>query len=487
MSPNDSAPSTTREAKANAPAGTSEQQQPGPATKPSQQPAENTAQAASQTRRLLSRDGSWWWNGRRWVAATTEDGLWRWDGSRWQATVDLAGKRPEDLAATLALLAEDRYAQSGAILAERSAEWQAEGGLQDLQRQSQEVGERLRRIEEALTEGPGRGILGRRYAGPGDRRQLEEERDALRAEYRTLTARLGREAPQPSLKEADDILAAASMLDERAALMTAGLAEVDEAERMRADAAVAGQKELAAAEAARLRALQDARRAVEAAESQHAWRVSEARNRLRAVLTPGAGELKAGLGLLRLHAMLLETPSARLPAAGLTAYADRAAALWREHREPLSDLVLLESPESENFLSALSERSGTLFLLLTCPTGAALWACPPGQENAARRFAAVVNEHSREASAVKEEREVKARKAENELEVITRDRSVVEAAEAELARIEADPGLLGAIDEARQRLERARADTPELIDARRKVMELARRVIASPEPLRVAT
>jgi hypothetical protein len=69
---------------------------------------------------------------------------------------------------------------------------------------------------------------------------------------------------------------------------------------------------------------------------------------------------------------------------------------------------------------------------------------------------------------------------------VTRDRSRVEAAEAELARIEADPGLLGAIDEARQRLERARADTPELTDARSKVVELARRVIAPPEPLRVA-
>ena len=69
---------------------------------------------------------------------------------------------------------------------------------------------------------------------------------------------------------------------------------------------------------------------------------------------------------------------------------------------------------------------------------------------------------------------------------MTHDRTSVEAAEAELARVEADPGLLGAIDDARERLNRARADTPELIEARRKVLELARRLVAPPEPLKGA-
>jgi hypothetical protein len=483
MGPNDSAATTTPDSssKADRAADTAERE-------PVADKRAGSKPAAQASRRLLSRDGSWWWNGRRWVSATTEDGLWRWDGGRWQPTVDLAGKRPEDLGAMLAVLAEDRYVQAGAILAARAGEWQPEGELEDLARQAQEVGERLRRADDALAESSaGRSILGRRGALPGDRRQLEHEREALRAEYRALAARIGREASQPSLKEADDVLAAARILDERAALLTRGLAEVEEAERMRADAAVAGQKELAAAEEARLRALQEARRAVEAAEAQQAWKVSEARNRLRAVLTPGAGELKAGLGLLRLHATLLETPSGRLPAAGLMAFADTAAALWREHREPLADLILLGTPEAEGFLAALTERSPGLFLLVMGPVGATLWACPPGQENAARRFASVVREHSREAAAARAEREAKARRAESDLEALSGDRSLVEAAEAELARVEADPALLGAIDAARQRLERARADTPELNDARRKVLELARRVIAPPEPLRVAT
>jgi len=63
---------------------------------------------------------------------------------------------------------------------------------------------------------------------------------------------------------------------------------------------------------------------------------------------------------------------------------------------------------------------------------------------------------------------------------------VIEGAEAELARVEADPALLGAIDDARQRLERARADTPELVEARRKVLEIARKLVAPPEAVKAA-
>jgi len=448
---------------------------------------QETNATQANTRRLLSGDGAWWWNGRRWVPATTEDGLWKWDGSRWKGTVDLEGKRPEDLATTLALLAEDRYAEAGEILGQRAAEWQPEGGLRDLVDRTRDSGSRLGRVSEGLNVADGnRGLRRRLGATMDDRRQLEEERESIHSEYRALLVRLGRSAPQPSIKEADDTLAVARLLDERAATMTHGLAEVDEAERMRADAAAAAQRELAAAEDARLRALQDARRAVESAEKAHAWAVHEARARMRTVLTPGPGELKAGLGPLRLHANLLETPTGRVPAAGAAAHLDTAQALWAEHREALADLVLVEAPESEAFLEALTESSSALFLLVVGRTGTALWPCPPGQEKAAHRFATVVCDHAREAGRNKRDRDERARQAEAELDQVTRDRSSIEAAETELGRVENDPGLLGAIDDARERLNRARADTPELIEARRKVLELARRLVAPPEPLKGA-
>jgi hypothetical protein len=76
-----------------------------------------------------------------------------------------------------------------------------------------------------------------------------------------------------------------------------------------------------------------------------------------------------------------------------------APELWRQHRETLSYLVLLESPEVEGFLIALSEYGSALFLLITGPTGAALWSCSAGQEKAARQFAAAVCQHANPAAA----------------------------------------------------------------------------------------
>lgn len=449
------------------------------------------AQTAGTARRALSADGSWWWNGQRWVAAVTEDGLWRWDGIRWAQTVDLEGKRPEDLATTLTMLAERCYAEAGVILAQRAAEWEPEPSMQELVRDTREVGRRLGQLNDELTSqdanGAGRGLLGRRAPSDDDRRYMERERDELKKKHWVLTVKLGRNAPRPSLKEADDRLVSARLLEQRASLLTSGLAEVDEAERMRADAAVAAQKQLSAAEGARAKALDNSRKAVEAAERAHASAVAEARLALRSVLSPGAGELKGGVGPLRLHNTLLETPHGRIPAAGSAAVAGTASALWRQHREVLHDLVLLETPEGEAFREALSESKDGLFLLIRSRTATVLWPCPAGQEKGAERFANMISEHAKQAEHDTAERDTIARKSEQNLEAVIRDRSKIQAAETELARVEADGELLGAIDDARQRLDRARADTPELTQARRKVMELARRVVASPEPLKEAT
>ena len=189
--------------------------------------AAGESEARKPAGRLLSRDGSWWWNGRRWVPAVTEDGLWRWDGSRWRATSDLDGKRPDELAATLALLAEDSYARAGVILAERTQEWDAEGELRELAGRVHAAGRRLREIDSGLREpDAGRGgLLGRRTPHPGDRHHLQEQRAVLGGEYRALAVRLGRTAPEPSVKEADDELVTARLLSERSDLLRRGMAE----------------------------------------------------------------------------------------------------------------------------------------------------------------------------------------------------------------------------------------------------------------------
>jgi hypothetical protein len=71
-------------------------------------------------------------------------------------------------------------------------------------------------------------------------------------------------------------------------------------------------------------------------------------------------------------------------------------------------------------------------------------------------------------------------RAEGRHDALVDDRSRIEAAESELAGVDGDPALLGPIDEAQQRLNRTRADTPELIEARRKLLELARQLTAPP-------
>jgi hypothetical protein len=203
------------------------------------------------------------------------------------------------------------------------------------------------------------------------------------------------------------------------------------------------------------------------------------------LLTPGPGELKAALGPLRLHAASLETPSGRLPAAELAGYADGAEALWQQHRQELSDLVLVGGPDVVNFLTALTEKSPDVFLFFTCPAAKALSAAPRNQAAEARRFAAAVTRHGAEAASSRQERDARVRDAEAELERAVGDRSAIEAAEAELVRLEEDPGLLGTVDAARRSLERARGDTPELIAARRRVAETARQLTAAPDPLRM--
>jgi hypothetical protein len=434
---------------------------------------------------VLSQNGTWWWNGRRWVAAVSEDGLWRWNGTQWKSSVELDGKRPEQLEKTFTTLADDCYAKAGGILADRAQEWQPEGEVQQLVGQVQGVLARLREVQSETTDGTARGRLLGRHPAPRERPHDDDAREALASEYMTLALRIGRIAPQPTFKEADDMLTVAKLLDERAAQLNRGVAEVEEAERVRREIAVAAHRDLSAAEEARVRAIDEAKKAIEAAQLAHRKTVAGARAELRSVLTPGPGELKAALGSLRLHATALETPSGRLPAAGLTAFADTAEALWKQQRQPLIDLLMVGSPEVEAFLTALTEKSSTLFLFFGGPATTALFASPRGDLQEARRFAEAVTRNGTEAVSAKQKRDSEVRSAEASLDRAVRDRSAIDAAEAELARLEAEPGLLGAIDTARRRVEHARGETPELIAAKQRVVEIGRHLTAAPAPPRV--
>ncbi|MDQ6792706.1 MAG: hypothetical protein M3075_18990 [Candidatus Dormibacteraeota bacterium] len=440
-------------------------------------------QRGSRTRSLLSPDESWWWNGRRWVPARTEDGLWAWNGSRWRTAAELEGKPAEVLAGALIALADERRTEAGAILAARAAEWQPEGEIRHLVRRAEEIATRLQQTQEGLTSAPNRRMLGRRSAVAADSHALEAERETLTAQQRTLHAQIGRLAPHPTVKEADDGLAAARILEERSTLLTSALEQVQKAEGVQAEAQATARRELAAMEEARLEAIRRAEKGLEDARSGRDAALAEARDRFRSTLSTGMGDLEVGLGQLYLHSRVLRTPSGSLPTAGLIAAEGTAATLWRSHRELLSGLVVLELPETASFLTALVTGSDTLFVLFKNSTGAALWMCPTGQEVAARRFLVALREQARQADAGSDQSEARAREAEQTLEALGRDRSSVEAAEKELARVKADQELQAAIERARRNLEQAGNPISQLVAARKKVEEEVSRLLTPPEPL----
>jgi O-Antigen ligase len=433
--------------------------------------------------REWSRDGCWWWTGARWARAFTEDGLWRWDGSRWQPTADFVGKPPVDMAAVLSLLSEERYTNGGAFLAERRADWQGEPNLEQVVLQARRVAARLQRIEGMLgANGPGmHGAAPNTPERP--RRGLELERTVLTARRRSLLIQIARGAPQPTVKEADDELDVARALEERAFSLTAALAEAEEAERVHSQAVEAGEAELLAAEQARSDAIERARKTLEVARSVPCLSANEVRARcLEAAMGPHLEGTEAQLDGLRLRSTHLETPATQLPLVRLRAHVGTARMLWAEHRQLLADMVLLESPEALRFLTALTNLDSLPFLLLVAPTGAVLRPCAAQEEAAARRFAALVDRRASEVELAHQRREPERRAAEWELDAMARRRSSIEAAVAELKKVEADPGLFAAIDAARLRLKRARADTETLLRARRRIQEQVARA-QSPQPL----
>lgn len=438
---------------------------------------------AGRPRSLLSPDESWWWNGRRWVSARTEDGLWAWNGTRWRTTVDLEGKPAQELTEALVSLADERRTEAGAILAARATEWQPEGELGELVSRAEGVARRLQQRQEAPAAAQNRRLLGRRPAAPGESQVSVAERAALIAEQRRLHAQIGRLAPHPTVKEADDALTSARLLDDEAGLLGAALADVREAEHRQEEVRAAARRELAAVETARLEAIRRAEQALDEARSAHASALKAARGHFRSALNLGKGELEAGLGRLHLHSRVLNTPSGSLPAAALGAYQGTAPALWREHRDLLADLVLLELPETASFLTALITESDTLFLLFKNRTGAALWACPTGQEVAARRFLSSLRDQAQKAAAAAEEEQARAREAEQHVHSLRRDRSSIEAAEAQQALVQTNHGLLPAIEQARRKVKQVEIPIPQLVEANKRLSEAVTRLLTPPEPL----
>jgi len=432
----------------------------------------------------MSQDGRWWWDGERWLATGTPDGLWQWDGERWRPTIELRGVRPRDLATTLALLAEDRYARGAAVLVERAREWRPQGEQRELVQRAAALRRRLLRIEHAFagSRAGAPGLLRRMRTQPEERERVEEEQILLDTQYRALMVRLGRQAPRPSVKEADDMLEVARLLDRRATRITDALAAADQAELARVHAIDAARRELAAAEVARREAVDAAERAVARAERAREEERRAARARFREVLRPCEGEPLAEVGPLVVRAAYIDTPAGRLDADGARAWAGSAVSLWRQQRDLLEDVVLPDTPEAGEFLRCLTERRKDLFLLLACRSRTLTWHCPAGEEKPLRRFVTTVNRQGTRATDTTADRLAAADALLAEL--TRRDTTTVPAAaRATLERAQAGESLAGPVAAARERLERARGEPAELVEARRLAAAELAAVSTPPRPL----
>lgn len=437
-------------------------------------------------RAWVSSDGCWWWNGVRWVPTASEDGLWRWDGARWRPALDLSRARPRDLATTVTLLAEDRYAWAAAILVERAAEWRPEGELLELVARTTTTRQRRRRIDRArpgAASRSGRHGLLRRLTATRDRRHPAEElAPPIDSDHRALLVRIGRSAQPPTVKEADDLLKPARLLDARAVRLTQAQVAMDEAERARGIATESAHHDLETAESARRDAVAAAGRAITIAEEAHAEATRNAQARLREVLAPEPGEVLAAVGPLRAGAESVATPEGRLPLAGMVVAAGTALSLYRQHRQLLTDLIGLDTRESAALADCLIDRRSDLFLLLLARSRVVVWQCPRGEEKVAWRFSQVVRRRAAEATALAREQDVAAREA--ELIATWRGRAAaLDEARAALARVETDPELLDAVQRARARLARSGEPSPELEAAVHWVREEVRALVTPPEAL----
>lgn len=441
--------------------------------------AENDPELREQPR--LSDDGSWWWDGRRWLATATPDGLWQWDGERWRPTIELRGVRSRDLAMTLILLAEDRYAAAASILVERDREWRAPAPLRDLVARAHALRRHVLRLDGATNP---QGLFRRMRAKPEERERIEEEQVLLDTQYRGLLVEIGREAPMPTVKEADDMLEIARLLDRRAARITDAVAAADEAERSRAHHIEEATRAYYDAEVACRAARESAARAVLRALERDAQERREMRDQLREALAPAAGEPLAELGPLRVRAEVVETPVGQLPVAGAKAAVGSAVTLWRQHRDLLEDLLLLYGPDIESFQRCLTERRRDLFLLLCTRSRTLLWHCPPGDEKPLRRLGAAINSQAERAGPGEA---LRLRAAESvRVELVTRGRdgsSAVVKARATLASMETDEWFAESMRPVRERLEWAYGEPEDLLSARRRAREEIRAVSTPPAPL----
>jgi hypothetical protein len=429
----------------------------------------------------LSADGKWWWDGERWLSALSEDGLWRWDGARWQPAVELDGSDPEALLEALDRVVDAGYAEAGELLAVRAHEWRpANPELEDLVARAAPLAARLAAVDShlaGLDSGGSRPSI-RSLLGLNEREELETEAQRLEAELHPLAALIGRMAPVPSVREADEILAPTRRLDARVIELSEAVSHLRERALAREGSVAEARAALAAATAAREARLAELEDAVGARQDEHARAVAELTQALRRLRMPGAGAPLRTLGGITLYENRVDTPDGRGPVLDAVAAVGTAEELAAQHPDVVAELWLVEAEGAAALHDALATGSADRFLLVI--TSSVKSVAPVTDLGAAEALAAQLGELSAAAREGRPAWKRQVRAAEAALEAALADTTAVEQATAELERAREDPELLAPVREAEARLRREEAGGPEDAAARSRVAELVEELLRPP-------
>ena len=468
--------------------------QPGPraeqTTEPEPEPETPELASAAAVRRdtRLSPDGEWWWNGAYWLPAVSHDGLWRWDGSRWMLQV-ASGLEPERLVEGLEELANIRYRRRGLLLARHANEWLIPPELTRSVAEATEILEqrsgterRLQALEAARSSQQRRmsGFLGR----PSDeeRQRLRNETANMNRHLEPRLLQIGKEAPVPTFREADEVFETAQHLAASAREVTACHEAVLAAQaewQARVASATADLEQRIAERDARIA---EAEVGVREAEARREHRIADAWRRLAEVRMPGKGEHLASFGPVHLFAARIEMPNAAGPAAGARAVIGSAAELTKAEPGALEDLFLVGDSGAADLHWAETNGDATPYLLVITESGCALMPCGEN-EGEARRFARQVAAAAATADAMREARRARLAEATDTVRHSEQDLSEIQAAQANRASTEQDPELLQAIERARDRLSFEREETTEIDQTGAVLQGVLDRLTTAPKPL----
>jgi hypothetical protein len=434
----------------------------------------------------LSADGNWWWDGERWAPALSADGLWRWDGSVWRLVTELDTSDAAALAEGLDRLVDDRFAEAGHLLALRAHQWRPrDPELAELVARAAPLAARLAALDGQLAGlNAGGGALNlRNLLGGSEREQLEAEAREVEAELGPLASLIGRMAPQPSLKEADEILVPARRLAERVLELTQAVAEERRFAAEREAEIREAERRLEDARAARENGLRELEEQVRMRELERASALADLERALRTVRIPLPGAVLARFADVTLYESRVDTPDGRGPLQGAKATVGTAKELWEAERELINRLGLLEAAQARRFHDALAAGGDDeSFLLITTPHVRSLVPVSGGSEAEARGFAIELTNAAKEVRRHWAGWESQVKAAEAALQAAIADTAAIDEARAALERAAADPELSRAVEEAEAELKRLSTPGAEHEAARARVEAVAERLLELPTP-----